>query len=635
MRRRQFVRGLGVLAVVAALAGGSIGLTGQGLDEIRANYTKYEYRVPMRDGVKLFTSVYVPKNQSQTYPILLSRTPYSVAPYGSSAYKTSLGPSSLFAKEGYIFVYQDVRGRMMSEGEFVDVRPHVPVKNGPKDIDESTDTYDTIEWLLKNIPNDSGRVGMYGISYPGFYAAAGMIDAHPALKAVSPQAPIADWFIGDDFHHNGALYLPHAFGFLSGFGRPRTGPTTTFPPRFDFGTADGYQFYLKLGPMANVNTKYFKGDITFWNQMMEHETYDAFWQARNLRPHLKNIKPAVLTVGGWFDAEDLFGALETYKNTERQSPGATNMLVMGPWVHGGWARGDGDRLGDVTFGAKSGPFYREHIELPFFQFHLKGTGDPKLPEAYVFETGRNEWRRHDAWPPQAAEMKTIYFRAGGALAWEAPVDAAPAFDAYVSDPARPVPYINGVAIGMTQEHMVDDQRFAARRPDVLVFQTEPLDHDLTVAGPIVASLRVSTTGTDSDWVVKIIDVYPHTYPEGTPQTGGANQGGYSKMGGCQQLVRGEAMRGKFRNSFEKPEPFVPGEVTKVEYTLPDVYHTFRTGHRLMVQVQSSWFPLVNMNPQTFVNINTATEADFKAATQRVHRSKDAASGIRLSVIPNP
>ncbi len=406
---------VGVAAVVAAVLGTSLALSGQGTDYVQANYTKYEYRIAMRDGVKLFTAVYVPKDASQTYPILMNRTPYSVAPYGASAYKTSLGPSDLFAKEGYIFVYQDVRGRMMSEGEFMDVRPHQPVKKGPADIDESTDTWDTIEWLVKHVPGHNGRVGMYGISYPGFYSAAGMIDAHPALKAVSPQAPIADWFIGDDFHHNGALYLPHAFGFLSGFGRPRTGPTTAFPPRFDYGTADGYQFYLKLGPMANVNARYFKGDIAFWTQMMEHETYDAFWQARNLRPHLKNIKPAVMTVGGWYDAEDLFGALETYKHTERQSPGASNMLVMGPWVHGGWARGDGDKLGDVSFASKTGPFYREQMELPFFQFHLKDKADPKLPEAYLFETGRNQWRRHDAWPPKAAVMKALFLRAPGAL----------------------------------------------------------------------------------------------------------------------------------------------------------------------------------------------------------------------------
>ncbi len=624
--RLRVAGAVGVAAVVAAVLGTSLVLSGQGADYVQANYTKYEYRIAMRDGVKLFTAVYVPKDASQTYPILLNRTPYSVAPYGASAYKTSLGPSDLFAKEGYIFVYQDVRGRMMSEGEFMDVRPHRPVKTGPDDIDESTDTWDTIEWLVKNIPGHNGRVGMYGISYPGFYASAGMIDAHPALKAVSPQAPIADWFIGDDFHHNGALYLPHAFGFLSGFGRPRTGPTTSFPPRFDYGTADGYQFYLKLGPMANVNAKYFKGEIKFWNEMMEHETYDAFWQARNLRPHLKNIKPAVMTVGGWYDAEDLFGALETYKNTERQSPGASNMLVMGPWVHGGWARGDGEKLGDVSFASKTGPFYREHMELPFFQFHLKDKADPKLPEAYVFETGRNQWRRHDAWPPKAAAMKALYLQPGGGLAWEPPTAAA-SFGEYVSDPARPVPYISGVAIGMTQEHMVDDQRFAAARPDVLVFQTEPLEQDVTVAGPIVASLKVSTTGTDADWVVKVIDVYPATYPGPRPP-----EGPYSRLGGYQQLIRGEAMRGKFRNSYEKPEPFVPGQVTAVEYSLPDVYHTFRTGHRIMVQVQSSWFPLVNMNPQKFLNINAATAADFQKATQRVYHGRDAASAVRLSIL---
>jgi uncharacterized protein len=622
-----------VLAVIGAMAGASLVLTGQGLDRIRATYTKYEYKIPMRDGVKLFTAVYVPKDQGRTYPMLLNRTPYSVAPYGADAFKASLGPSDLFANEGYIFVYQDVRGRMMSDGQFVDVRPHLPVKNGAKEIDESTDTFDTIEWLIKNVPNHNGRVGMFGISYPGFYAAAGMIDAHPALKAVSPQAPITDWFVGDDFHHNGALYLPHAFGFLSGFGRPRSGPTTSFPPQFDFGTADGYAFFLKLGPMASVNGKYFKGDIAFWNQMMEHETYDAFWQARNLRPHLKNIKPAVMTVGGWYDAEDLYGALETYKNTERQSPGAANMLVMGPWVHGGWARQDGDKLGDVEFASKTSAFYREQIELPFFNFYLKDKADPKLPEAYVFETGRNQWQRHDAWPPTAARMTPIYLHAGGTLDWDVPADTDGAFDEYVSDPSKPVPYTMSVAVGMTQEHMVGDQRFAAARPDVLTYETGLLDHDVTVAGPIVASLRVSTTGTDSDWVVKVIDVYPADYPDPNPQaTWNPFQRSYSTLGGYQQLVRGEAMRGKFRNSYEKPEPFVPGQATTVEYPMPDVYHTFRTGHRIMVQVQSSWFPLVNLNPQKFLNINQATAADFQKATQRIYRSKTAASAIKLSVL---
>jgi putative CocE/NonD family hydrolase len=628
--RARRVLQIGVLGFV--VGGASLVLSGQTPDYVRANYTKREVQIPMRDGVKLFTSIYTPKDQQHTYPIMLSRTPYSVAPYGPDAYKTAVGPSDLFARDGYIFVYQDVRGRMMSEGEFVDMRPQLDVKSGPKDVDESSDTYDTIDWLLKNLAGHNGRVGMYGISYPGFYTAAGMIDAHPALKAASPQAPITDWFIGDDFHHNGAFYLPHAFGFFSGFGWPRPAPTTASGPRFDFGTQDGYDFYKKLGPMPNANAKYFKGEIAFWNDLMAHETYDAFWRARNLRPHLKNIKPAVMTVGGWFDAEDLFGALETYKNVERQSPGASNMLVMGPWVHGGWSRGDGDALGAVKFGAKTGVFYREQIELPFFAHYLKDTPDPKLPEAYVFETGSNQWRRLEAWPPKQAVTRTLYLAAGGRLTWTAPSGEAAAYDEYVSDPASPVPYINNIAIGMTREHMIDDQRFAARRPDVLTYMTDALDGDVTVAGPISPSLQVSTSGTDSDWIVKLIDVYPDNYREpGSPSDAAALQSP-SVMGAYEQLVRGEAMRGKFRNSFEKPEPFVPGQVTRVEYVMPDVFHTFQRGHRIMVQIQSSWFPLVNLNPQTFCNINTATKADFQKATERVYRSLAAASAIRLSVV---
>ena len=627
-------RWAGVRAAASVAVGivAATGMAGGQSDYARANYTKFEYRIPMRDGVKLFTSVYVPKDGWQKYPILLTRTPYSVAPYGIDAYKSNLGPSDRFMRDGYIFVYQDVRGRMMSEGEFADVRPHLPVKSGPADIDESTDTYDTIEWLVKNIPNHNGRVGLYGISYPGFYTSAGMIDAHPSLKAASPQAPIADWFVGDDFHHNGALYLPHAFDFFSGFGRPRPKPTTRFGPRFGYGTDDGYKFFLELGPMPNVNARHFKGEIAFWNDLMAHETYDAFWQARNLRPHLKGIKPAVLTVGGWFDAEDLFGALETYKSVERQSPGAANILVMGPWAHGGWARGDGDFLGDVRFGAKTSEFYRDQIEFPFFSHHLKGKDDPRLPEAYVFETGRNQWRRMDAWPPPQAVAKDLYLVSGAKLSWQAPTEAE-AFDQYVSDPAKPVPYINHVAIGMTREHMVDDQRFASRRPDVLTYVTDVLEADVTVAGPIRPDLQVSTTGTDSDWVVKLIDVYPDIAAEPSRAVDPAlAQRAASRMSGYQQLVRGEAMRGKFRNSYEKPEPFVPGQVTKVEYVMPDVFHTFRTGHRIMVQIQSTWFPLVNLNPQTFCNINTATAADFKAATQRVSRSSTAPSRVTLRVL---
>jgi uncharacterized protein len=580
---------------------------------VRSTYTKSDYQIPMRDGAKLFTVVYSPIDRAKPYPILLTRTPYSVAPYGFDRYKNVLGPSPLFTEEGFIFVYQDVRGRMMSQGTFVDVRPHNPQK-GPTDIDESTDTYDTIEWLLAHVKNHNGRVGMWGISYPGFYTAAGMIDAHPALKAVSPQAPIADWFIGDDFHHNGAFYLPHAFDFFSSFGRPRPKPTVYSRTQFRYGTDNGYEFYLNLGAMPNANDRHLKGQIPIWNDLMAHETYDAFWQARNLRPHLKRIAPAVLTVGGWFDAEDLFGALETYKWTEKQEPQSSNQLVMGPWSHGAWERDEGDRLGDVTFGSKTAAFYREKIELPFFTFHLKGKADPRLPEAYVFRTGANQWHTLDAWPPKDTTTKTLYFGAKGKLAFEPIGEGSKDYDEYISDPAKPVPYINYVSLTMTREYMVDDQRFAAKRQDVLTYQTEALTEDVTIAGPIVPSLSVSTSGTDSDWIVKVIDVYP-AEPSG------------SRMSGYQQLVRGEPFRGKFRNSFEKPEPFVPNEPTKVAFTMPDVFHTFRRGHRIMVQIQSTWFPLVNRNPQIFTNINTATDEAYQRATQRVYHS----SAIELSV----
>jgi putative CocE/NonD family hydrolase len=573
----------------------------------------------MRDGVKLFTAVYTPRDTSQKYPIMFIRTPYSVFPYGADSYRDFLGPSPLFTNEGYIFVYQDVRGAFLSEGEYVNVRPHKPVKRGSSDIDESTDTYDTIEWLVKNIPNNNGRVGMWGISYPGFYVSVGMIDAHPALRAVSPQAPIADWFIGDDFHHNGTLFLAHAFNFMSGFGRPRPKPTNEFRGRFDHGTPDGYDFFLKLGPLANADKKYFKGNIRFWNEMMEHPNYDDFWKARNTLPHLKKIKPAVMTVGGWFDAEDLYGALKTYEAVEKQSPGAYNILVMGPWFHGGWARGDGEALGSVQFGGKTSVFYRENIELPFFNHYLKDKGELKLPDAYVFETGSNRWKTYDVWPPRNARVQNLYFHSNGKLAFSAPVRGeAGGYDEYVSDPSKPVPFISEVSIGMTREYMVDDQRHAGRRTDVLTYQTDELTEDVTIGGPIVASLFVTSSGTDSDFVIKLIDVFP---PSSGPE-----------MGGYQMLVRGEPMRARFRNSFEKPEPMVPGKVTKIEFTLPDSFHTFQKGHRIMVQVQSTWFPLVDLNPQKFVNINTATEADFQKATQRVYRSGEFGSHVKLSVV---
>lgn len=597
----------------------------QGLEYVKANYTKYEYRIPMRDGKKLFTAVYVPKDPSQRYPILMRRTPYSARPYGSDQYMTDLGPSPLFGKAGYIFAYQDVRGRWMSEGEYVNMRPHLADKRGPQDIDESTDAWDTIEWLVKNIPNHNGRVGMTGISYPGFYTSAGMIDAHPALTACSPQAPVVDWFIGDDWHHNGAFLLTHAFNFMANFGRPRPEPTKKFDFKFEHETPDGYDFFLRMGPLANADIKHFKGDVAFWKEVLSHGSYDQFWQDRNLRPHLQKIRPAVMTVGGWFDAENLFGALETYKQVESSSPGATNVLVMGPWVHGGWARGDGDALGHIPFNDKTSVFFREKIELPFFEYHLKGKGTSVQPEAWVFETGTNQWRTHDAWPPKSTHAQAIYLRSGGHLSSEAPTeaDSKVPYDEYVSDPARPVPYLDKIAVAMAPEYMTADQRHAARRPDVLVYQTDVLDQDTTIAGPIQVELHVSTSGTDSDWIVKLVDVYPDDYPDPKENPSGV------KMGGYQQLVRGDVMRGKFRKSFEKAEPFQPNQPDVVRFTMPDVCHAFRSGHRMMVQVQSTWFPLVDRNPQQFVDIYSAKEADFQKATERVYRTMDRASKITV------
>jgi putative CocE/NonD family hydrolase len=601
----------------------SAAAVGQGIDHIKSNYTKYEYRIPMRDGVRLFTSVYVPKDVSEQYPILLCRTPYNVGPYGADAYRSDLGPSALFGTDGYIVVYQDVRGRWMSEGEFINMRPHQPAKNGPKDIDESTDTHDTIEWLIKHVSNHNGKVGMWGISYPGFYTAAGMIDAHPALKAVSPQAPIVDWFAGDDWHHNGALFLPHAFNFLTSFGHPRPEPIKKDSrPPFDYLTPDGYAFHLEMGPLSNANKKYFKDDVAFWNEMMQHSNYDDFWTARNLRPHLKNIRPAVLTVGGWFDAENLYGALQTYKSVEASTPNATNLLVMGPWLHGGWARDDGASLGPVPFNSKTSVYFREQIEFPFFQYYLKSKGSPNFPEAWVFETGTNHWRKYDTWPPRKTKSRSLYLGAGGSLGFKAPENSSDAgHDEYTSDPAKPVEYIDQLSTRMTGDYMIQDQRFASRRPDVLVYQSSVLETDLTFVGPIQVRFFVSTSGTDSDWMIKLIDVYPGDYPEPS--------GGAGPLGGYQQLVRGDVMRGKFRTSLAAPEPFVPNQPTPLNFSLNDVCHTFRAGHKLMIQVQSTWFPLVDRNPQTFVDINNAKESDFQKATQRVYHTPEMPSHLEV------
>jgi len=599
----------------------------------KEHYTKREVRIPMRDGVELFAAVYSPKDAgakgAPTYPILLCRTPYSVGPYGPDAFKTTIGPSEPAMKEGFIVAYEDVRGRYMSGGEFEDMRPIVEGKTG-KQTDESSDTFDTIDWLVKNVPGNNTRVGMWGISYPGFYAAAGMIDAHPSLAAVSPQAPIADWWY-DDFHHNGAFFLPHAFNFLSGFGRPRPKPTTEGLPGIDHGTRDGYDFFLHVGPLAEANQRWFKGEVKFWDEFVKHPNYDEFWKARNLQPHLKHVAPAVLTVGGWFDAEDLYGALHIYQATEEQNPGVDNMLVMGPWAHGGWSRSDGDRLGNVSFGEKTGAYYREKLELAFFNRVLKSKNDGQPVEATMFETGTNHWRQFDKWPPRERAWRFLRFAAGGRLVVEKvdeKSEPAKGYDEFTSDPLHPVPFTESVAIGMTREYMTDDQRFASRRPDVLSWQTDVLTENLTLVGPLDAQLWVSTDKTDCDWIVKLVDVFPNDAqsPEWIDPSESAS--------GYQMMVRSEVLRGRFRDGFSEPKPFEPNVPVLVRIPMQDVLHTFQKGHRMMVQVQSTWFPLVDRNPQVYLpNMYEAKESDCTKAVHRVWHEGEKSSRVLVGVLP--
>jgi len=590
----------------------------------RERLTKTEVHIPMRDGVRLFTSFYVPKDSTQTYPILLRRTPYNSEPGGEDRFNFTVGLNASFIEAGYILAFQDVRGRYMSEGEFVDVRPHNPDKQGPEDIDESSDTWDTIEWLVENVPNNNGRVGILGVSYPGFYSTTSLPGAHPALKAVSPQAPVTDWFIGDDFHHNGAFFLLDAFSFYSSFGRPRPEPTRRGSARFQWPNKDAYDFFLRLGPIKNVEAQFFGDSIKFWSEVMDHPDYDDWWKARVILPHLTDLTPAVMVVGGWFDAEDLYGPLATYSAIEKQNPGLSNRILMGPWSHGQWAWDDADNLGNVHWGSSTAERYQA-AQLVFFNYYLRDEGEMSLAEAAMFDTGANEWLEFDVWPPPNLESAALYLQPGGGLAFTAPAEAN-SFDEYVADPDNPVPYTEDVHLRRTTEYMTDDQRFAARRPDVMVYESEPLTESVTLAGPVVADLLVSTTGTDADYVVKLIDVFPDDlgdYPENDKSL---------PMAGYQMMVRGEVLRGRYRNSFESPEAFTPGEVTQVSFEIPAVLHTFKPGHRIMIQVQNSWFPLVDRNPQTFVNIYEAGEEDFQKATHRIYHDANRPSAVRVGIL---
>lgn len=604
---------------------------------VKANFDKQEVYIPMRDGVKLFTAIYTPKDHMQKYPFLMERTPYSSGPYGDTLYRGSLGPNSRLMHDGYIFVYQDVRGRFMSEGDFEEMSPAKDQHKTKRETDESTDTWDTIEWLLKHIKNNNGRVGLWGISYPGFFASASLPDAHPAIKAVSPQAPVTDEFIGDDANHNGAFFLLDNFDFDNFFDVPRPAPVKSYGgDLFHADIHDAYRFFLDLGPLRNTNnSRYFNNRGKIWNEYLEHSTYDSYWRARNIRTHLRNIRPAVLVVGGWFDAEDMFGSLRTYEAIEKQSQPNDNHLIMGPWTHGGWAARTWTRFGPLDFGQNVNEYYHR-VETEFFNHYLKDSAAAPLAEATVFETGSNQWKTYSTWPPREAQPVKFLLHAGGGLSTDAlpnirqrafgngraGPDQAP-YDEYLSDPAHPVPYIDGVHGGRDNAYIITDQRFAAQRPDVLVYQTEPLTDSLTVTGRLKADIWLSSTGTDADLIVKLIDVLPGK--EDGIQTN-------TDPRGYQRLVRAEVFRCKFRNSYEKPEPLVAGQPAEIAFDINEIAHTFKKGHRIMVQIQSSWFPLVDMNPQTFCNIPTCSESDFQKATIRIWHDAAHPSGIILPVL---
>ncbi|WP_026450138.1 CocE/NonD family hydrolase [Aequorivita capsosiphonis] len=576
---------------------------------VKENYTKTETTITMRDGIKLFTVIYAPKDTSEKYPILFQRTPYSCQPYGEDQFRSKISPNEFLMKEGNIVVYQDVRGRWMSEGTFDNMRAYIPNKTKGQ-VDEASDTYDSIDWMIKNIPNNNGNVGTWGISYPGFYTTYSLLDAHPALKAASPQAPIGDFFF-DDFHHNGAYLLSYwrataLFGYQKS--KPTDKPWYSFP---DIDSKDQYQFFLDIGPLSNLD-KYYKEDNVFWQQLKQHPNYDEFWQFRGIIQHLENIKPAVMVVGGLFDAEDLYGPFQTYKTIEKTSENY-NTMVFGPWSHGDWARASKRQaIGNVYFGDNISLDYQRDVETKFFNHFLKndGKGDSGLPEAYVFDTGSRKWNSYDQWPPKNSERKSYYLQDNQRL--NNKMEKSSTFEEFISDPKKPVPYSEDIKVVFTpRKYMTDDQRFAARRPDVLVFETPVLEEDITMAGPILAKLNVSTTGTDADWIVKVIDVFPED-AEDYPETQE-----YLKMSNYFMMVRSEVMRGRFRNSFSNPEPFVPNRKTPVNIKLQDIIHTFKKGHKIQIQVQSTWFPLIDLNPQTYVpNIFEARKEDF---TKQIHR----------------
>lgn len=645
-----------------------------GADRIAARYTKTEVRIPMRDGVTLFTAIYAPRDRSQNYPLMLMRTPYGCPPYGEDRINPRIGPSAIMENEGYIFVHQDVRGRWMSEGTFDNMRPHVdnqtdlaPAPNntpanpgdqpGNQPSDESDDTFDTIQWLINNVDRNNGKVGMWGISYPGFYTTAALPQHHPALVCCSPQAPISDFFF-DDFHHHGAYLLSYLLA-TNTFGYQHQGPSnwkwyTELTPN----QSDPWKFYLDLVPLTKVETMMAK-DNQFWQQLVDHPNYDSFWQQRNILPYLKNVKAAVLTVGGLFDAEDLYGPLNIYRSLEQKNPNTFNALVMGPWSHGDWSRRSGgpQQVGDIKFGNDIALDYQTNVEAPFFNHYLKGgPGQPDF-EALMFDTGTKQWKKYTTWPPENAQALTLHLANDRSLSTTPQPDQT--FHGFTSDPLNPVPYREKQKIKFRftpRPYMTDDQRFATARDDVLTYQTTPLTAPLSVTGDLKTHLRVSTSQTDADWVVKLIDVYPDDYQDpaelgqrqptdqnGNPIRGqNGNQGNSNgdtqkttrSLGGYQQMVRSEVIRGRFRNSYQDPQPFTPGKIETVDLPLQDVHHTFKPGHRIMIQIQSTWFPLIDRNPQKYVdNIFKATLEDYTPAEHRVYIGGNDGTTIELKISP--
>ncbi len=610
-------RKIGVaLAIVMCVAAA----TSRAVAQTTPAYTHSSHDIPMRDGVTLHLEIFAPTTPSEPVPFLLQRTPYGVGAAGARL----TGSYKELATDGYIFVFADIRGRYKSNGTFVMQRPPRPLDGPQNAIDESTDTYDTIAWLLKNVPRNNGRVGMLGVSYDGWTAAMGMLDPHPALKAVSPQASPADMFIGDDFHHNGAFRLSYGFeyAFLTEASKENS--------NFTFDKYDTYEWYLALGPLSNVQTRYLKDKtLPTWSDFVEHPNYDAFWQRQAMKPYLKRVTMPTLNVAGWWDQEDFYGPVTIYRELEKHDARSENSLVVGPWWHGGWSNGPGQKIGAIDFGSATGEYYRQKIQAPFFAHYLKDRGTFTPSEATVFESGSNIWRTFSAWPPKEAVTRSLYFHEGGRLSFSPPSAGAGAgVDRFVSDPAKPVPYRKR-PIEPTyypkgsgwRTWLLEDQRFVQNRPDVLSWETEPLADDVIVAGDITARLFASTTGRDADWIVKLIDVYPQ---ESAPD---------HTLGGYQLMVANDVFRGRFHSSFETPTALVPNRVTPFTIDLHTQSYRFLKGHKIMVQVQSTWFPLIDRNPQTWVpNIFKATPADYVAHTHAIWRTPAAASRVDIQTV---